>query len=197
MYHRTNYDTGFILERCDRNFNPRTDATKKVYSYKIRYRERVVWKDKKIMPICSDGGPELLRNALDGNKLWVCPWALDNSKIEQYCEALRGTHDYSLFVHKKSVKKRDNRMTVSRFSVEKKQVAKEEDAPMWAARFIIEAKGFGRSQVRNMVGFVVDCARGKFDDDHLAANDDWVWQLQRYQISSAPAMGLCLEKVIY
>ena len=197
-----------LVSPCHEIFDPRLDAIRKQYSYLLRYREKVVVitsssgigkgnEEENILPICAKGGPHLLRNALDSNFLWICPWALDSSKIKRCCELLTGTHDYSAFVHKKARETRDNRMTVNRFDFERKKL-EDSTAPVWEVRFLVEAKGFGRSQVRNMIGFLVDCCRGTIKDQE--SSSDWIWmdpnQLSK-QINSAPACGLCLEHVIY
>jgi len=192
---------------CDNEyFDPRLDAKRKQYSYSLRYRELVTiaptangdGNDKKIHPVCLKGGPHLLRTALDSNRDWICPWALDDSKLKRYCELLTGTHDYSAFVHKEARKTRDNQMTVDRLNY-KRVKFRDDTVPIWEVRFLVEAKGFGRSQVRNMVGFLVDVCRGSFKDNELSP--DWLWKEDperlAKQINSAPACVLCLEHVIY
>ena len=199
------------VSHCDNEyFDPRSDAKSKQYSYSLRYRElgTIVstvaepgngdGNDKQIHPICLKGGPHLLRTALDSNRVWICPWALDDSKLKHYCELLIGKHDYSAFVHKQARKLRDNHMTVDRLHFERVKF-RDDTVPIWEVRFLVEAKGFGRSQVRNMVGFLVDVCRGSFKDQELSP--DWIWKEDpeslAKQINSAPACGLCLEHVIY
>eukprot|EP00531_Pseudo-nitzschia_arenysensis_P019481 CAMPEP_0116133354 /NCGR_PEP_ID=MMETSP0329-20121206/10059_1 /TAXON_ID=697910 /ORGANISM="Pseudo-nitzschia arenysensis, Strain B593" /LENGTH=330 /DNA_ID=CAMNT_0003627975 /DNA_START=92 /DNA_END=1081 /DNA_ORIENTATION=- len=162
-------------------FDPRVDAKSKQYSYSLRYRELVHLQssavdesnpsssDKKVHPICLKGGPHLLRTAFDANRVWLCPWALDDSKLKEYCNLLAGTHDYSAFVHKQARKTRDNRMTVDRLDFERVKFH-DDQVPIWEVRFLVEAKGFGRSQVRNMVGFLVDACRGQFKDQESSPN---------------------------
>ena len=196
---------------CDNEcFDPRLDAKSKQYSYSLRYRQLVNFvpavaehidagaNNQNIHPICLKGGPHLLRTALDSNRVWICPWALDDSKLKHYCELLIGTHDYSAFVHKEARKIRDNQMTVERINYERVKF-RDDPVPIWEIRFLVEAKGFGRSQVRNMVGFLVDACRGLFKDQELSS--DWLWREDSEelakQINSAPACGLCLEHVIY
>ena len=189
-------------------FDPRLDAKSKQYSYSLRYRELVTvvstavgpgdGNEKKIHPICLKGGPHLLRTALDSNRVWICPWALDDSKLKRYSEYLTGTHDYSAFVHKEARKTRNNQMTINRLNF-KRVKFRDDIVPIWEVRFVVEAKGFGRSQVRNMVGFLVDVCRGSFKDQELTP--DWLWkedpEILAKQIHAAPACGLCLEHVVY
>jgi len=195
------------VSKCENeDFDPRLDAKRKQYSYTLRYRQMVTVeaedgnkdRERNIHPICLKGGPQLLRTALDSNRVWICPWALDDSKLKYYCQLLMGDHDFSAFVHKKVRKMRDNRMTVHRLDYERVRF-RDDEPPIWEVRFLTEAKGFGRSQVRNMVGFLVDACRGSFKD--LESHDDWLWKgdtdLLAKRIQSAPACGLCLEHVIY
>ena len=94
---------------------------------------------------------------------------------------------------------RDNQMTVNRLDYERVKFRDDEAAPVWEVRFLVEAKGFGRSQVRNMVGFLVEACRGSFKD--LESNQGWLWEgnpdLLAKRVPSSPACGLCLEHVIY
>eukprot|EP00536_Pseudo-nitzschia_multiseries_P004792 jgi/Psemu1/318510/estExt_fgenesh1_pm.C_820017 len=196
------------VSKCEnKGFDPRMDAKRKQYSYSLRYRQMVTVgiqngnnkdEDNKIHPICLKGGPQLLRTALDSNRVWICPWALDDSKLKHYCQLLIGGHDFSAFVHKEARKIRDNWMTVHRLDYERVKF-RDDAAPIWEVRFLVEAKGFGRSQVRNMVGFLVDACRGVFKD--LEPYDDWIWKEDTdrlaKRIQSAPACGLCLEHVVY
>ncbi|VEU42102.1 unnamed protein product [Pseudo-nitzschia multistriata] len=197
-------DVSVCQDEC---FDPRLDAKRKQYSYMLRYRQMVTFEiknvknnecGKTISPICLKGGPQLLRTALDSNRVWICPWALDDSKLTHYCELLTGTHDFSAFVHKEARKTRDNKMTVTRLDYERVRF-RDDVAPVWEIRFVVEAKGFGRSQVRNMVGFLVEACRGSFED--LESNQGWLWEEDpdrlAKQIPSAPACGLCLEHVMY
>eukprot|EP00535_Pseudo-nitzschia_heimii_P012262 CAMPEP_0197192754 /NCGR_PEP_ID=MMETSP1423-20130617/25674_1 /TAXON_ID=476441 /ORGANISM="Pseudo-nitzschia heimii, Strain UNC1101" /LENGTH=388 /DNA_ID=CAMNT_0042645715 /DNA_START=106 /DNA_END=1272 /DNA_ORIENTATION=- len=199
------------VSECDKeSFDPRLDAKSKQYSYLLRYRElkNITFaedgsvkddeRDEKIYPICLNGGPPLLRTALDSNRVWICPWALDDSKLERYCEFLSGTHDYSAFVHKEARNTRNNQMTIDRLFYERTKF-RDDKVPIWEVRFFVEAKGFGRAQVRNIVGFLVDVCRGSFKDQE--SSPDWFWKADpkrlAQRINSAPANGLCLEQVIY
>lgn len=184
------------ISKCSEDFNPRLDAQTKRYSYTLRFREKVVTASGTEHPISSGGGPQLFRNALDSNTIWICPWALDNHKIEDFCKVFSGSRDYTLFVHKKAQNTRNNKMTVNRFDCKRKLLT-DGISPIWEIKFILESKGFGRSQVRNMVGWIVDCCRGaiKYQD---ASSSDSIWnELQRTHIHAAPACGLMLEHVIY
>lgn len=175
----------------NQSFDPRKHATLKRYTYTVKYR-RVVVSDGKPLPICTSG-PNTLRDAWDRNNVWICPWALDDSNLQSLCQRMTGEHDYSAFVHKKARKDKSNILTVEKFTV---KVLNEtnEDAPVVNIMFIVEAKGFRRSMVRNLVGLVVDICRGAVDVSIL----DEVWtgtDTVARKVNSAPACGLCLEHV--
>ena len=86
--------------------------------------------------------------------------------------------------------------------------------PVMDATFTLTAKGFQRSMVRNLVGFVVDVARGVRNGEDipvllqkeeqglpLAANDvantKFTSSENSSMVNSAPACGLCLAEVVY
>ena len=183
------------FELCDNNdFDPRQDAIRKQYSYTLRYRRKVLDKNGNVHPM-SNGGIHTLRSAHESPCLWNCPWALDDDKLVELCEKLQGTHDFSCFVHKEERRKRDNTMDLSKFNVNFIEESSEE-APAVTVRFELEAKGFRRAMVRNLIGFVVDACRGKlemdFVDTVLTGTDE-----AAKHVNAAPASGLCLVKVEY
>jgi tRNA U38,U39,U40 pseudouridine synthase TruA len=73
----------------------------------------------------------------------------------ELCRQLAGVHDYSCFVHTDDWRKHDNVLDVTKFDVEYFNMSKEE-GPAVTVKFTLEAKGFRRTMVRNLVGFVVD-----------------------------------------
>jgi tRNA U38,U39,U40 pseudouridine synthase TruA len=86
-------------------------------------------------------------------------------------------------------------MELSKFKVEVLDVS-EEDAPAVTVKFVLEAKGFRRTMVRNLIGFVVDVCRGKLGMHHVdtvLTGTDEAAKL----VNAAPACGLCLVKVEY
>lgn len=80
-----------------------------------------------------------IRSGLDPTALWVVPWALDDSRLDEYCTMLTGEHDYSVFVHKHARRERSNVLTVNRLVCTRLNETKEE-APVVTARFDVEAK---------------------------------------------------------
>lgn len=183
-----------------------------------------------IHPICN-AGPHLLRRVNDNNTVWLCSWPLDQALLREACRAFMGRHDFYNFVHKEERKKsneRDDHATnaedscgeapknkssyheidLFQFKVDM-QPENEYDTslpPVIIATFTLKAKGFRRSMVRSLVGFVVDVARG------LRSLDDIPVLLMKKDAScnvsddksslatmvhSAPACGLSLAEVEY
>jgi tRNA pseudouridine38-40 synthase len=185
------------VEVCENpKFEPRHDVKLKQYSYTVKYRRLVLDADGKALSACRSG-PNTVRSALDSPCLWVCPWALDDGKMEALCRHLQGEHDFQAFVHKEDRRKRDHTLALQtmRFTVLSET---SEAAPVVTARLVCEAKGFRRSMVRNLVGFCVDACRGHDGMDDMCLDDLWSGdEAIADKIHSAPASGLCLERVDY
>lgn len=186
------------FELCDNeDFDPRQDAIRKQYSYTLLYRRKVLL-DKNngsVVHPMSIGGIHTLRSAHESPCLWKCPWALNDDVLVELCQQLQGLHDFSCFVHKEERRKRDNVMELSKFDVEVMEESSEE-APAVTVKFLLEAKGFRRTMVRNLIGFVVDVCRGKIEMDQVdtvLTGTDEAAEL----VNAAPACGLCLVKVEY
>lgn len=182
------------IASCDPSFDPRHDAIRKQYTYTIRFRRLVLGKDGQPLAICGSG-PQTLRNPHDEACLWLCPWPLDDSDIKGICRALAGKHDFSCFVHKGERRKKVNVIELEKFNADYLNVS-EELAPTVNLRFTLEACGFRRSMVRNLVGFIVDVCRGLLSQDDipkvLTGSDNGA-----AIVNSAPASGLCLTQVVY
>lgn len=181
------------ISLCDKLFDPRFQVKRKQYSYTLKYR-RKVHSNGELLPVCSSG-PHTIRSGLDPSTLWVCPWSLDDSKLDEFCAKLTGNHDYSAFVHHKARRDKSNVMTVEKLVCEQLNETKE-DAPVVTVRMVVEAKGFRRSMVRNLVGFLVDVCRGEVEEsifETLWTGTDEVAE----KVHSAPACGLCLEHALY
>ena len=281
----------------DPNFNPRYGVQRKQYSYTIKYLRRqsnhqldntISSPNGKNNDIVS--GPQLIRSALPTNSnqstTWICPWMIDDSQFDTYCDWLSGRHDYTVFCHKSVRRKQQqqrgqeqgqnqqretirtevmdhddadkdsNVLTITKFTCERDDTShvlqqqnrqqhvksitiqyedqatleddnhndggrsKSSDEPVVevvTATFRIEAKGFRRSMIRNLIGFIVDLGRGEIpcpftttidnDDDIKSANSspslslrDRIWTGSEdiaKLVNQAPACGLCLEYVQY
>jgi tRNA U38,U39,U40 pseudouridine synthase TruA len=59
-----------------------------------------------------------------------------------------------------------------------------EEIPAVTGRFRLQAKGFGRSMVRNLIGFVVDVSRGVIDAN--AGERNWTAD-KANMVNAAPA----------
>ena len=187
-----------------------------------------------IHPICN-AGPHLLGRINDQNTVWLSQWPLNPTILRQACKMFVGEHDFINFVHKDERKKSmrhtaDQRKSndyaadatfeknkspheidLLEFSVDVQHERMEVDPtlpPVIDATFTLRAKGFHRSMVRNLVGFVVDVARGvrsledipvllfkeEPKEDSSQGNDDGKLASM---VNSAPACGLCLARVQY
>lgn len=179
------------LQLCCPTLEPRKACTRKKYSYTIRFRRLSMDEHGQPLPICLKGGPHCIRSAHDAPCLWICPWALDDTMIQSVCHKLTGTHDYSAFIHKSDRQNHNNVKDVTQFELEVLQETCEH-VPIITARFWLEARGFGRSMVRNLVGFVVDVSRGMIDIEKV----EQMWTAANAGlVNAAPATGLCLEQV--
>ncbi|KAK1741049.1 tRNA pseudouridine synthase [Skeletonema marinoi] len=181
-------------------------------------------------PICN-AGPHLLRRLNDNNTVWLSQWPLDKEKLRQACEPFVGRHNFCNFVHKAERKVGNSRPSLvrrrERYEQSTSKDADDENdddkflmdlfefnlhmqpeeepdktlPPIIDATFSLKAKGFHRSQVRNLVGFVVDVARGErsLDDAKalLGESDTADDEKSLPTVNSAPASGLCLANVEY
>ena len=139
----------------------------KVYSYTIKYRRKLLPDDN------NDGlpemGPHSIRSALDSPCLWVCPWALDDSKLPELCRNLQGLHNFRVFVHKHDRDKQDNHvLSVDRICVDERHIVQtavghktqqreEEKAPIVLARLEFHAKGFSSLHDSKLGGLLCRC----------------------------------------
>lgn len=204
-------------------FDPRRDVKLKQYSYTIKYQrqELVKYNDSTTASIPSVGA-QTFRMALDDSPcLWSVHEPLNDHLLPKVCQELKGTHDYSVFVHKAARDEQDNHLAITRFDFE---VLHDYQAPtlylledndtvnssnnnsnnrknepkIVLGRFIVEGQRFRRTMVRNLVGFAVDVARGKQSLESIASL--WVSSKDGAgapKIHSAPPTGLCLEFVKY
>jgi len=178
------------IQPCRLDFHPRQEAIKKQYSYTLRYRRKVLGDDGTPLPICQSG-VHTIRRPHDAACLWLCPWALDDSAMAENCQALSGQHDFYAFVHKEERNKRSNDVVLETFSYNVLEETREA-APVVTAQFFLEAKGFRRSMVRNLIGLLVDHCRGE------VSAIERVWEANEEAarlVNAAPACGLCLEQV--
>jgi len=192
----------------DPKFEPRQNVKMKTYKYRIRFHRILKDKEGNILPICMSGAFTLRGcNGWDStDQLWFVPWALDATALKQVCTILSGEHDFSAFVHKEQRAERDHTLTIRMDAIFHEN---DDDATPSATNvtFVLESPRFRRSMVRNLVGFVVDVCRGKPEAVKVlggmslsvpnAEREIFVCKDAALVVHSAPACGLCLEKVIY
>ena len=158
------------------SFNPRDDAIGKSYFY-------IISKERK---------PPVFMHGYS----WTVPQPLDVSSIIRASRTLIGTHDFTSFMGAGSDIKNPVREV---FSLDIEEIT---EIDFMTARlsgnFIrvrIEAKGFLRHMVRNIVGTLVEIGRGRISPDRLKeileARD------RKLAGQTAPARGLFLERIVY
>jgi len=197
------------IQRCRLGLQPRKEASWKIYAYQIRYEHcNLAVKP----PSKLNRGVHSIRSPFDRYFTWTCPWSLDSSILNDLCQNLSGFYDYYNFVHKKERNKKEHKMQIQiQLDMKKESFSEKYDEMDQQAiensnldvdvRFITvrfkSKDGFRRSMVRNLVGFMVDGARGKFGEELNAIRKGIFTPNDKTAayIHSAPACGLCLEKV--
>lgn len=154
------------LVEVDEGFHARYDAKSKVYLYQI----------------LNSPYP----SALYRNYSWFINSSLDIDLIRTAALQLIGTHDFSSFCAA-------NSDTVNHVRKVMDVNVRREDGGM--IKFFIEADGFLRHMVRNIVGTLVDVGRGKLSTsgflDIMESRD------RKMAGITAPPQGLFLKKVKY
>ena len=119
------------------------------------------------------------------NYISYCPYNLDFSSMEKAASAFVGKHDFSAFKSTGSSVKTTVR------TVEFLKFEKNGDI----IKFYIKADGFLYNMVRIIAGTLIDIGRGKIKLSDL----DSIIESRNRNLTgkTAPASGLCLEKVFY
>ncbi len=166
-------------EEVDFNFHAQRDATGKIYTYSLFSRRE--------------------RSSLLRRDHWHVRFAVDPEAMQRAAAHLVGTHDFTSFatrlneIQAKRVEEGKRELTTVR---EMKRIDVHGDARI-PGRLIIEVEGSGflYQMVRTIAGSLVDVGRGFRSADWmgeaLAAKD------RRKAGPTAPALGLCLERVLY
>ncbi len=154
-------------EQAPLDFHARYSVKSKTYEYRILNREQ----------------PDLFIR----HYAWHVPRKLDMAGMEACVSLLRGRHDFSSFKASRSENLNPVREIV--------RAEIEESPERGLIRFIIEADGFLRHMVRNIVGTVVEVGSGRIGPDEfpriLEAKD------RKRAGLSAPPQGLFLTMVRY
>lgn len=153
------------LMEMDGAFHARYDAKSKAYLYQIL------------------NSP--VRSALYGHYAWCIREPLDVERIRETSALLIGTYDFSSFCAANCGIKNHTR-TVMNIDVEMKRSM---------IKIYIEANGFLKYMVRNIVGTLVDIGRGKLSPTEL--NGIVEAKDRRRAGMTAPACGLFLKDVRY
>lgn len=160
----------------DDSFHPRADAIKKTYFYIITNQRN--------------------SSVFFHRYSWLVPQQLDLISISEAAQALTGRNDFSSFMGTGSDVK-DFVREIYSLNIEKLGSIDFMAASL-KGNFIkisIEANGFLRHMVRNIVGTLVETGRGRMPaekmQDILASHD------RRLAGQNAPPNGLFLEKIVY
>jgi tRNA pseudouridine38-40 synthase len=158
------------------SFNPRDNALRKSYFY-------IISKERK---------PPVFLHGYS----WTVPQPLNVPSIILASQTLIGTHDFTSFMGAGSDIKNPVREV---FSLDIEEIT---EIDFMTARlkgnFIrvrIEAKGFLRHMVRNIVGTLVEIGRGGISPDRL--KDILEAKDRKLAGQTAPARGLFLERIVY
>jgi len=154
------------LTETDASFHARYDAKSKIYLYQI-YRGSA-------------------RSALYRDYAWFIHEPLDLEKMKEAALLLQGTFDFSSFCAANcGIRNHVRTVMAVDIAMDRRGMVK----------FCIEADGFLKYMVRNIVGTLVDVGRGKLSSSELM---DIVEAKDRKRAGqTAPAHGLFLKEVKY
>ncbi len=155
------------VEQVDKNFDARFSSKAKIYSYTI-------WK-------CWD---YVLPQRVPF--VWRCG-EVDEELMEEASKIFIGTHDFASFQNSGS----DVKSTVRTIY----EIRREKGLFPEESRWIFVGNGFLKQMVRNIMGALVSIGKGKITIDEL--KEIFQKKDRRLAPATAPASGLCLEKVIY
>jgi tRNA pseudouridine38-40 synthase len=154
------------LAETDASFHARYDAKSKIYLYQIYHGA--------------------VRSALYRDYAWFIHETLDMEKMQEAAQLLLGTFDFSSFCAANCGIKNHVRTVMA------VDMARDSRGMI---KFFIEADGFLKYMVRNIVGTLVDVGRGKLSKAELMniveAKD------RKRAGQTAPAQGLFLKEVKY
>ncbi len=154
------------MEEVPFEFHAQRDVKSKIYVYKI----------------CN----QKLRPALGRNYSWFVRFDLDLDKMRHAAKYLIGTHDFSCFCAT-GTDVQDRVRTIKNIGIKNAQEGNIE--------IIVEAKGFLKYMVRNIIGTLVEVGRGKREPEEMKKIIDS--RDRKIAGATAPAHGLFLMEVIY
>lgn len=156
-----------LVERVHDDFHARYHSLSKTYSYTL-------WVE-----------PTFL-DPMRRRHVWACG-SVDVRAMELAASMLKGTHDFTSFQNAGTDIKTTVR-TITDFRVEQGQTGYE---LVW----LVSADGFLKQMVRNLMGLLVTVGRGKADPEIVRSLLDE--RDRTLAPGTAPAQGLCLERVVY
>lgn len=154
------------LEEVPIDFHAQRDVQSKVYVYRI----------------CNQN----LRPVLGREYCWHIRYPLDLAKMREAADYLPGTHDFSCFCATGTDVK-DRVRTLTAITIE--------TGPDGLIEITVEAKGFLKYMVRNIVGTLTEVARGKRQPEEMHEIIDS--RNRNIAGVTAPACGLFLKEVKY
>jgi tRNA pseudouridine38-40 synthase len=154
------------IEEVPIDFHAQRDVKSKIYVYRI----------------CNQS----LRPALGRDYCWFIRYPLDLEKMREAGSCLVGTHDFSCFCATGTDVK-DRTRTLTGIGIE--------TGPDGLIEITVEAKGFLKYMVRNIVGTLVEVARGKRQPEDMKEIIDS--RDRNIAGATAPACGLFLKEVRY
>jgi len=154
------------LEEVSIDFHAQRDVQSKIYVYRI----------------CNQS----LRPVLGRDYFWFIRYPLDLEKMREAAQALLGTHDFSCFCATGTDVK-DRVRTLTGIDIE--------TGPDGLINITVEARGFLKYMVRNIVGTLTEVARGKREPREMREIIDS--RNRNIAGVTAPARGLFLKEVIY
>jgi tRNA pseudouridine38-40 synthase len=155
-----------MIKEVPIDFHAQRDVKSKIYVYRI----------------CNQS----LRPALGRDYCWFIRYPLDLEKMREAASYLVGTHDFSCFCATGTDVK-DRIRTLTEIGIETR--------PNSLIEITVEAKGFLKYMVRNIVGTLVEVARGKRQPDDMKEIIDS--RDRNIAGATAPACGLFLKEVRY
>jgi len=160
----------------DDSFHPREDAVRKRYFYIITNQR--------------------ISSAFLFRYTWIVPQALNLNSMSEASESLVGKHNFSAFMGTGSDIKDPVREIYS-LNIEKLEKVDFLTACLKGnfMKISIEANGFLKHMVRNIVGILVEIGRGKILSDRIKE----ILELhdRRHAGPTAPPNGLFLERILY
>ena len=154
------------LEEVPIDFHAQRDVQSKIYVYRIRNQG--------------------LRPVLGREYFWFIRYPLNIEKMREAAEYLPGTHDFSCFCATGSDVK-DRVRTITAITIK--------TGPDHLIEITVEAKGFLKYMVRNIVGTLTEVARGKRQPEEMREIIDS--RDRNIAGVTAPARGLFLKEVKY